>query len=397
MQVGVERVQLGLHGGLAFAQLGRASAEFLERDQLLLVAVQQPAQRGLSAGEVALERVPTPGSRVRRTHRLKPAIDLGLDQCRVLEQPEHSAPDELVDLCEADRSVLADAPFGAAVAVGARAAVVLAQLPVLAARRAAVVRVAAVATDEDPLQQRRALGVARRDDPVALQSLLNQFELLGGHERRYRDRLPLLGRRMLARGPGGALSPQARLTRGADGRAGRVRLAVGSLPGIRGIAEHPPDGGVVPARPAGPGRHALLREPARDLRDRLAVLEVATEDLAYDRRLGLVDLEERVRVLGALHIAVAIRRASHDRHRAGPSAMQLPATTALRDLRPLVLGDHSLELAQQLILRGAGALGLLRTGAPRSGPRRPDRAIAQAPGGATPRPRRPRPRTPDRR
>ena len=40
--------------------------------------------------------------------------------------------------------------------------------------------------------------------------------------------------------------------------------------------------------------------------------------------------------------------------------MQLAAATALGDLRPLVLGDHPLELAQQLILRGAGPLGLLR-------------------------------------
>lgn len=43
VQFGVERVQLGLQGGLALAQLRAASAEFLERDQLLLVAVQQPS------------------------------------------------------------------------------------------------------------------------------------------------------------------------------------------------------------------------------------------------------------------------------------------------------------------------------------------------------------------
>jgi hypothetical protein len=40
--------------------------------------------------------------------------------------------------------------------------------------------------------------------------------------------------------------------------------------------------------------------------------------------------------------------------------MQLSAATALGDLRPLVLGDHPLELAQQLVLRGARALRLLR-------------------------------------
>lgn len=45
VQFGVERVQLGLQGGLAFAQVGHAGAELVERDELLLVAVQQPSQR----------------------------------------------------------------------------------------------------------------------------------------------------------------------------------------------------------------------------------------------------------------------------------------------------------------------------------------------------------------
>ena len=39
--------------------------------------------------------------------------------------------------------------------------------------------------------------------------------------------------------------------------------------------------------------------------------------------------------------------------------MQLAATAALRDLRALVLGDHPLKLAQQLVLGRPGALGLL--------------------------------------
>ena len=39
--------------------------------------------------------------------------------------------------------------------------------------------------------------------------------------------------------------------------------------------------------------------------------------------------------------------------------MQLPAPATLSDLRTLVLGDHPLELAQQLILRRARPLGLL--------------------------------------
>ncbi len=105
--------------------------------------------------------------------------------------------------------------------------------------------------------------------------------------------------------------------------------------------------------------------------------------------------------------------------------MQLAATTTLGDLRPLVLGDHSLELAQQLILRRAGTLGLLREDHldtrplelleqqhliriparepirrvtqqhDRTASRPRGRATAPAPGGATRPPRRLHPRTPD--
>jgi hypothetical protein len=42
-QVAVEGVQLGAQGCLATSQFGHSGAEFLERDQLLLVAVDQPA------------------------------------------------------------------------------------------------------------------------------------------------------------------------------------------------------------------------------------------------------------------------------------------------------------------------------------------------------------------
>ncbi len=165
---------------------------------------------------------------------------------------------------------------------------------------------------------------------------------------------------MLARDPGGPLPALACMTGLADRLVGSVRLAVGGLTGVRRIAENAPYRCGVPARLAGPGRHALLCEPPCDPADRLAVLGIAAEHLTHDRRLGFVDLEERVRVLGLLDIPIAIWGASEDGHRAGPGAMQLPAATALSDLRPLVLGDHPLELAQQLILRRAGPLGLLR-------------------------------------
>ena len=112
-------------------------------------------------------------------------------------------------------------------------------------------------------------------------------------------------------------------------------------------------------RRSGSGRHALLAERPADLDDRLAPLDVAVEDLPHDRRFELVDLVERVGVLGPLDIPVAVGRAGEHRHRTGSRAVQLPTTTPLGDLRSLVLGDHPLELTQQLILRGARSLGLL--------------------------------------
>ena len=86
---------------------------------------------------------------------------------------------------------------------------------------------------------------------------------------------------------------------------------------------------------------------------------IAAEHLAHDRRFGLVNLEERVRMLGLLDTLA--NGAGEDRHRAGPRAMQLPAATTLRDLRPLVLGDHPLVILRSSSSSGApGPLGLLR-------------------------------------
>jgi hypothetical protein len=109
-----------------------------------------------------------------------------------------------------------------------------------------------------------------------------------------------------------------------------------------------------------PGRRRLLGQRPSDLDDRLPPLDVAIEDLAHDRRLELVDLKERVSVLSPPDVPVAIGRVTENRHRARPGAVQLSAAAALSDLRALILGDHPLELAQQLILGRAGPLRLLR-------------------------------------
>ena len=107
------------------------------------------------------------------------------------------------------------------------------------------------------------------------------------------------------------------------------------------------------------GLNAPLGQPARELADRDAAVDIAVEHIAHDLRLGFVDLPEALHVIGLLDVPVAVGRARHHRLGAAPGAVQLPAAGALGDLRALILGDHPLELAQQLILRGAAPLGLL--------------------------------------
>ncbi|HXZ85563.1 MAG TPA: hypothetical protein VEI82_08745, partial [Myxococcota bacterium] len=360
VQLGIERVELGLQGRFALAQHGRAGAQLVERDQLFLVGLDQALEGAACAHQVALQSLAAVAGGVLGAEALEPPLDLGLDQRWVVEQTQHVAPDELVELLQARWPVAAHLPVQAARAVGARAAVVVVDAALAGRRLAAVVGIAAARAHDDPLQQRRPTGVPRRQAPASLKPLGDKREGLLVDQRRYRNVDPLLGSHPLARlaaVPLAALTCGARQTRALLGHA---RLAVPGLPGVRRVAQHPPDRRLAPSGSAGPGRHAALAQRARDRADRLTVVRVAIEDLAHDPRLGLVDLQERVGMLGLLDIPVAVGGAGQHRHRARPRAVQRPAPGALGDLRALILADHPLELAQQLVLRRAGTLRLLR-------------------------------------
>jgi len=64
VQLGVERIELGGERGLAFAQRGHPGAQLLERDELFLVGLDQPAAGGLHAREVAFEAAAAVGGRL---------------------------------------------------------------------------------------------------------------------------------------------------------------------------------------------------------------------------------------------------------------------------------------------------------------------------------------------
>ena len=184
-----------------------------------------------------------------------------------------------------------------------------------------------------------------------------------------------------------------------------------------------PDHAAVPAVFAGAGGHAGVGQPAGQLGDGGAVVGVAAEQLGDQRGFVLDDLVGGAGVRALADIPVAERGTGEHVDRPGLGAVGLAAPVAFQDLRLLVLGEHALELHQQLILgrvaaraldelhprAGAGELldqqrlvGELagqpvrrsNTAPPRSRPRRPGRAAAPARAGPGSRRSGPRPRTP---
>ena len=363
LEVGLGVVQFGFEGaelrgerGLALAQLGHPLAQLLERDQLLLVGLDQARGAGAHARELAFESLAAAGGGVLAADGFESALDLGSHELGLFEQVPDLCPDEVVELVCADRARLTDAAADVAVVVGADAAVVV-DPAAAGARRGAVAGIAALAADEDPLQQRRLLGVARGEAFVLLQPRLRELEGLLADERRHRHERPVLGRLVAScLSPAVALAAGARRARRLGTLAAGLCLAERGLPAVGGVAQHPPHRRAVPDGLAGPGRDTARRQRPRDLGDRLVPLAVAAEDLPHDLRLGRIDLEVAVSVVCLAQVAVAEGCANEHRLRALTRAVELPAPGALPDLRPLVFSDHPLELAQQLVLGRAGAL-----------------------------------------
>jgi hypothetical protein len=327
----------------------RARSSSIERE-LFLVGLDQATDRGIGAGKVTLEGVAALGRGVLGAQRGEPAVDLGAHERGVFEQPADLVPDEGVELVGADRSAVADAPADVAIVVRADAPVIVDPLVGRAGRRS-VAAVAALAADEDALQQRRLLRVAFGEVRVLGQSGLSELERLLADDRGDRDQHPLLRRLVLARGAASvALATAAGGARRLAVTLERLGLPERGLPVIGGVAQHPPHARAIPHRLGGPGRDAAPCQPPGELADRHALVDVTREHLAHDLGLDFVDLPETIAVLGLLDIPIAIRSAGQHRLVAGASAVQLAAAGALPDLRALVLSDHALELAQQLVL-----------------------------------------------
>jgi hypothetical protein len=137
-----------------------------------------------------------------------------------------------------------------------------------------------------------------------------------------------------------------------------TRLTEGRRPPVGGVLEDRPGHRAVPGRFAGPSRHPLGLQAAADLADGTSLLADPLEDLPHDPRLFGHDLIACLTsALVFADIAIAIGRTTEHVDRAAAGRVLLAPAAALHDLGALVLGDHALDLQEQILL-GSAAGGI---------------------------------------
>src|SRR5262249_44765842 len=127
----------------------------------------------------------------------------------------------------------------------------------------------------------------------------------------------------------------------------RARLAERRLPLLRGVLEQQPDRRPVPRRLALPRGDALAAQAPAEPAPRPPLLGDPPQ--APPARPGLVGLHlaprrPAPRVL--VDVTVAVGRPAEHVDRTATCGVLLAPTAPLHDLRPLVLGDHALDLEQ---------------------------------------------------
>src|SRR6266849_16422 len=193
-----------------------------------------------------------------------------------------------------------------------------------------------------------------RPSPRSNFVLVQQFQRPGKgrlvDERRHRDFDPLLAGPFMvgavARGEAAAQAKPSRHTL----TCGDACFAEAGGADIRGVAQHRPHRRAFPSGPHLPCWHSLVVEPPRDRADAPAGHGVVVIHLSHHARFALDDGIRGRCVIALANVAVAERRAAQHADFARAGAVTLATPRALEDLRPLVLGDHALELDEQLIL-----------------------------------------------
>ena len=167
-----------IDGGLQFAmqslllttELGRSVAQLVDGNQLLLIGVDQAVDAFSDPDQTVPQVVLALLVWIGGAGRLQSPVDLGADHCRILEQADHFAPDDVIEQVLAHRPTVAHRSVEMAPGVGTQAAVI-GDLTGTRLGRCARQRVAAFAARDQSLDHAGRLGTARRVDLVHLQPL----------------------------------------------------------------------------------------------------------------------------------------------------------------------------------------------------------------------------------
>src|SRR3990170_8191403 len=348
---GLHRLEFRSQGGLSFLKFWHTSTQVFQREQALLVCIQQPIRAVLHTSYRFRQSLFANFAGIRFLQLPNPALHFVANQTRIFQKLRHLAPDQIVQVILAHRLIGTDVAFGITPVIRTQAAVVV-KLSGRGPRRGPVVGIATDLTNQYPLKQRRYFRMPGSKDFVLLQAFLGKGKGLRAHEGRNRDRNPLLSRAFFG-GAGAGRKSAAAAQKARDFLSlGLFRFAKARHPLVGRITQHRPDGGSFPKGVSSTRGNALGIEPADNRSDAPSLFSIQTVDLANHGGLFLNDFIERCGGFRFLDVAVTIRRPTKHIDQAALGTVSLSSAGALGDLRSLVLCDHPLELHQKLFFRG---------------------------------------------
>src|SRR5713226_4215337 len=329
-------------------------AQLLQRQQLLLIGGQHALDAFADTDEIALQRLLALPCRVSGASDGEAAIQFLLNQRGILEQSHDLGPHDRIQEILSHRSAVAAGPAEMAPRIRADAAILVNHARARPRRRARE-RVPAPMTAHQTLHETWGDGPPPRPHFVHLQQFVRTGKGRLVDEGGYGDFDPFLTWSFVigavARRDAAAQAKPSRHTL----TCGDARFAEAGGADIRGVAQHRPHRRALPSGPRLPCRHPLVIEPTRDRADAPTRHDVVAIHLSYHPRFALDDGIRCRGVIALPNVAVTVRRAAQDADFARSRPVTLAASRPLEDLGPLVLGDHSLKLHEQLIL-GRGAL-----------------------------------------
>jgi len=350
-----ESPALLLQTGQTPAQASQARLELGLVDETFGIAVNQPADPAVQLGDLAIEQGRIGPRGIALAELDEPSLVLGGQTAGIAEQVLDLPPDRRVKPVGAHLRVGAQALPAEPISIRPAAPVVgVITPPALAgsqADRLAVVGVAALLADDQTLQQETLAARALPAAPaVLLQLRLHGLEHFAIDHRRNRYRDPFIRGNIVdphraARLLGTAADWPQPGRQGTDPCLAERRGAL-----VGGVFEQAPHGGPIPALLARRGSMAGPPQPTADLADAESLHADPVEDLAH--HLGLI-VDDLVAGLATpdmpIKIAVAVGSAGQHIDAARAGRVFLAAPAALQDLGPLVLGDHALNLKQQVV------------------------------------------------